>query len=102
LNDITSPQALSATTATMTATMTQVHAIATAATKVKLFKLDKCFLHPTKTGAYNATIKIESLLLHAQISSAITMALNTQNLLLPLSETTQQLRWQHMPFTHFS
>jgi hypothetical protein len=39
-------------------------------------------LHPLKTGANNATIKSESLLLHAQISSAITTALNAQNLLL--------------------
>jgi hypothetical protein len=70
LNAITSSQALSATTATTTATttqvhtivtMTQVHAIATATTKAKLLKLDECFLHPTKTGANNATIKSESL-----------------------------------------
>jgi hypothetical protein len=39
-------------------------------------------LHPAKTGANNATMKSESLLLHAQIGSAITMALNAQNLLL--------------------
>jgi hypothetical protein len=93
LNDVTSPQPqdLSATTATNTATMTQVHtiatmtqvhAIATATTKAKLLQLDKCFLHPAKTGANNATIKSETLLLHAQIGSAITMALNAQNLLL--------------------
>jgi hypothetical protein len=91
LNDVTSPQALSATTATTTgtmtqvhaiATMTQVHAIATATTKAKLLKLDECFLHPEKTGANNSTIKSESLLLHAQIGSAITTALNAQNLLL--------------------
>jgi hypothetical protein len=44
--------------------------------------LDKCFLHPTKTGTNNSTIKSESLLLHAQIGSAITTALNAQNLLL--------------------
>jgi hypothetical protein len=89
LNDVTSPQALSATTATTTATMsqvhaitimTQVHAIAIATTKAKLLKLDECFLHPAKTGANNATIKSEILLLHAQIGSAITIALNTQNL----------------------
>jgi hypothetical protein len=80
LNDVTSPQALSVTTATTTATMTQVHtiatmtqahAIATATTKAKLLKLDKCFLHPAKIGANNATPKSESLLLHAQIGSAI-------------------------------
>jgi len=91
LNDVTSPQALSATTATMTATMTQVHTIATisqvharatATMKAKLLKLDECFMHPTKTGAYNATVKSESLLLHAQSGSAITMALNAQNLFL--------------------
>jgi hypothetical protein len=91
LNDVTSPQDLSATTATTTATMTQVqaivtmtqvHAIVTATTKMKLLQLNECFLHPAKTGANNATIKSESLLLHAQISSAITTALNTQNLLL--------------------
>jgi hypothetical protein len=40
-------------------------------------------LHPAKTGANNPTIKSESLLLHAQIGSAITTALNMQNLLLP-------------------
>jgi hypothetical protein len=39
-------------------------------------------LHPAKTGANNATIKSESLLLHAQIGSAITTTLNAQNLLL--------------------
>jgi hypothetical protein len=39
-------------------------------------------LHPDKTGANNATIKSKSLLLHARIGSAITMALNAQNLLL--------------------
>ncbi len=91
LNDVTSPQALSAATATMTATMTQVHAIGTmtqihaivtATTKEKLLKIDECFLHPAKTGVKFATIKSESLLLHAQIGSAITTTLNTQNLLL--------------------
>jgi hypothetical protein len=39
-------------------------------------------LHPSKTGANNATVKSESLLLHALIGSTITMALNAQNLLL--------------------
>jgi hypothetical protein len=74
LKEVTSPQALSATTATLTATMTQVHAIvtmtqvhaiATATTKVKLLKLDECFLHPAKPSANNATINSECLLLHA-------------------------------------
>ncbi len=96
LNDVTSPQALSATTATMTATMTQVHAIATmtqvhakatAATKVKLLKLDKC-------SANNATIKSESLLLHAQIGSALTTALNAQNFLL-LSDDSANMMATH-------
>jgi hypothetical protein len=91
LNDVTSPQALFATTATISATMTQgyaiatmtqVHAIATATMKAKLLKLDKCFLHPAKTGANNASVKRESLLLHAQIGSAVRAALNTQNLFL--------------------
>jgi hypothetical protein len=80
LNDVTNPQALSATTATTTATMTQVHAIATmtqvhkiatATTEAKLLKLDKNLLHPAKTGANNKTIKSESNLLHAQIRSAL-------------------------------
>jgi hypothetical protein len=44
--------------------------------------LTNAFLHPAKTDANNATIKSESLLLHAQIGSEITMALNAQNLLL--------------------
>jgi hypothetical protein len=74
LNDVTSPQALSATTATTPATMTQVHAIATMTQihaiatetmKAKLLKLDKCFLHPTKTGANNSTIKSKRFLHHA-------------------------------------
>jgi hypothetical protein len=82
LNDVTAPQAFSAMTATMTATMTKVPAITTAITKAKLLKLDTCFLHPAKTDANNATIQSESLLLHAQIASAIMTALNTQNLLL--------------------
>ncbi len=72
LNDITAPQAFSAMTAITTATMTQVHAITTAITKATLLKLDKCFLHPTKTGAINSTIKSESLLFHARFGSAIT------------------------------
>jgi hypothetical protein len=45
-------------------------------------KLVECFLHTAKTGANNATIKSESLLLHAQIGSLIAMALNAQNLFL--------------------
>jgi hypothetical protein len=65
LNDVAAPQAFSKTTATMTATMTQVPAITTAIMKATLLKLDKCFLHPAKTSASNATIKRESLLLHA-------------------------------------
>jgi hypothetical protein len=60
----TSPQAFFALTAITTVTMTQVPAITTAITKATI-KLDECFLHPTKTGANNATIKSESLLLHA-------------------------------------
>ncbi len=63
--------------------MTQVQATATATMKAELLKLDECFLHPAKTGANNATIKSESLLLHAQIGSAITMALNAQCFFLP-------------------
>jgi hypothetical protein len=82
LNDVIASQAFSTMTATMTATMTKVPAITTAIIKAKLLKLDKCFLHPAKKGTNNATIKSESLLLHAQISSAITMTLNVQNLLL--------------------
>jgi hypothetical protein len=64
--------------------MTQVPAITTAITKATLLKLDECFLHPAKTGANNATIKSESLLLHAQYGLAIlTSRIHTQNLLLP-------------------
>jgi hypothetical protein len=65
LNDIRAPCAFSATTSTMTVTMTQVPAITTAITKATLLKLDKCFLHPAKTSVNNATIKSESLMLHA-------------------------------------
>jgi hypothetical protein len=65
LNDVTAPQAFFATTAPMTTTMTQVPTIITAITKVTLLKLDKCFLHSTKTSANNATIKSESHLLHS-------------------------------------
>jgi hypothetical protein len=51
LNDITAPQDFSATTATMTATMTQVPTKTTAIKKVILIKVDKCYLHPAKTIA---------------------------------------------------
>ncbi len=82
LNDITEPQAFPAMTATMTATMTQVPAITTAIIKVTI-KLVECFLHPTKTGANNATNKSESPLLHALFGSAITTArIHTPSLLL--------------------
>ncbi len=81
LNDITAPQAFPATTATMTATMTQVPAMTTAIKKATV-KHVECFLHPAKTGANNATVKNESLLLHAKIGSAIMAALNAKNLLL--------------------
>ncbi len=81
LNYNTAPQAFPAMTATMTATMTQVPAMITAITKVTI-KVVKCSLHTTKTGANNAIVKNESLLLHAQIGSATTAALNAQNLLL--------------------
>ncbi len=84
LNDIAAPQAFSATTAITTVTMTQVPIVTTAIMKGTLFKLDKCFLHPAKTNANNTTIKSESLLLHAQLGSAITAArIHAQNLLLP-------------------
>ncbi len=53
----------------MTATMIKVPEITSAITKAKLLKLDL-------VGANNATIKSESLLLHAQIGSAITTTLN--------------------------
>jgi hypothetical protein len=69
LNNVTAPQAFPATTATMTATMIKVPEITSAITKAKLLKLDL-------VGANNATIKSESLLLHAQIGSAITTTLN--------------------------
>ncbi len=83
LNDVTAPQAYSATTATTNATMIQVPEITTAVTKAKPLKLDVCFLHSVKTGANNATIKSESLLLHAQFGSAIsTTRIHVQNLLL--------------------
>ncbi len=91
LNDVTAPQAFSTKTAIMTATMTQVLAIATAITKAIQNKLGKCFLHPAKSGANNATIISESLLLHAKIGSAITTALNAQNLLLLSVQDDQQL-----------
>jgi hypothetical protein len=82
LNDVTNPQAFCATTASTTATMTQVPTITRVTTKVSL-KLDKCFLNPTKTGANNATMKSESLVLHAQFCSAIlTTRIHMQNLLL--------------------
>jgi hypothetical protein len=58
LNDFTAPQAFPAMTATMIATITQVLAIATAITKATI-KLVECFLHPTKTGANNATNESE-------------------------------------------
>ncbi len=79
LNDNTSPHAL---TATSTVTMTQVPATTTAIMKATI-KLVECFLHPTKTGANNATNKSESLLLHALFGSAITTArIHTPSLLL--------------------
>ncbi len=53
LNDVTAPQAYSAMTATMIATMTQVPTITTAITNMTI-KLVECFLHPAKTGANNA------------------------------------------------
>jgi hypothetical protein len=82
LNDVTSPQAFSALTATSTATMTQVPAITTAITKATI-KLVKCFLHPAKTGANNTTNISESLLLHALFGSAIiTTRIHTPSLLL--------------------
>ena len=59
LNDVTAPQAFPAMTATMTVTMTQVPAMTTAISKGTI-KLVECFLHPTKTGANNATIKLKS------------------------------------------
>jgi hypothetical protein len=59
LNDITAPHAVSAMTATKTATMTQIPATTTAIMKVTLFKFDKCFLHPAKITANNATIKVK-------------------------------------------
>jgi hypothetical protein len=74
LNDVTAPQAFSATTATMTAMMTQVPTTTTAITKEALLKLDKCFLHSAKTTAKNSTIKSESLLLHDRFGSAILTA----------------------------
>ncbi len=64
------------------ATITQVHAIATATAMQNYSSLTNAFLHPAKTGANNATIKSVSLLLHAQIGSAITMVLKAQILLL--------------------
>ncbi len=104
LNDITAPQAFSATTTIMTATITQVSAITAAITKVTLLRLDKCFLHLAKTSANNATIKSESLLLHARLGSAIiTARIHAQKLSCCLqSKMTQQLWWQPMPVTHFS
>jgi hypothetical protein len=84
LNEVTAPQAFSARTAITTATMTQVPTITTAITKVTLLELDKCFLHPVKSSTNNATIKSESLLLHARFGSAITsVRIHAQNLLLP-------------------
>jgi hypothetical protein len=56
----------------MTAAMTQVPAITTAIAKATINV--KCFLHPAKTGANNATNKSESPLLHALFGSAITTA----------------------------
>ncbi len=62
LNEVTARQAFSATTATTTATMTQVPTTTTAITKATLLKLDKCLLHLIKTTANNATMKSDSLL----------------------------------------
>jgi hypothetical protein len=81
LNDITAPQAFSATTAITTAMMTQVPAITAAIAKAIQNKLDQCILHPTNMPANNATLK--SLLVHSQTGSAITMTLNAHNLFLP-------------------
>jgi hypothetical protein len=48
LNDITAPQAFSATTAITAATMTQVPAITTAITNATLLKLEKSSCIPLK------------------------------------------------------
>jgi hypothetical protein len=82
LNDVTAPQAFPATAATMTATTTRFLAIITAIAKATI-KLVECFLHPTKTGANNATDKSESPLLYALFGSAITTErIHTPSLLL--------------------
>ena len=50
-------------------------------------KLVKCFLHPAKSSANNATNKSESPLLHALFGSAISTArIHTPSLLLPLCQ----------------
>jgi hypothetical protein len=104
LNDIPTAH-VSATTATMTATMTHNSATRNATTKGPKYQLTQaqhkttstCILHPAITTANYATprnlflffvqnnpaIKIPSLLLYAQIGSAIMTALNEPNLLLP-------------------
>jgi hypothetical protein len=82
LKDVPSPQTFSTLTATRTATLTQVLAITTLIMKATQNKLDKSFLYPTKSGVNNATKKSENLLLHIESGSAITTALNAQNLLL--------------------
>ncbi len=111
LNDVTIAH-VSATTATTTATKTQVLTTRTATTNAPIYQLDKCkatrtqhktrspsILHPAKKAANNATPSLllpfnqdnpaitaatyaQNLLLYAQIGSAITTATHVQNLLL--------------------
>ncbi len=67
--------------------MTQVLAKTTAITKAIQNKLVKCFLHPTKSSANNATNKSVSPLLRALFGSAIlTARIHTPSLLLPLCQ----------------
>ncbi len=104
LNYVTTAH-VSATTATMTATMTYVSTTRNATTKAPQYQLTQAqhkttstsILHPTITMANYATPRnlllffvqnnpeftLPSLLLYAQIGSAIMTALNAQNLLLP-------------------
>jgi hypothetical protein len=73
LNDVTSPQALSATTATTTATMTQVHAIvtmtqvhaiATATTNAKLLMLELQVSCSFQMTALQSSILSQMMILH--------------------------------------
>jgi hypothetical protein len=101
---------VSATTATTNSTMTQVPATRSATTNAPKYQLNKCkatqaqnkmmslsILHPAKMTANYAIPKC-LLLFFVRNDPAITIS----SLLLPPVRTTQQLRQQRMPISHFS